>query len=84
MTASQKKVVQYLSEAQASELALVRVLHKYKRQEPRLVVGDWEHAVKEGSAVLRAGLHATPSGDAYRSAMIADAVNAGCPARDSG
>ena len=60
---------------------LNRVLHKHKKQEPRLVVVDWEHAVKEGSAVLRDGLHATPSGYAYRSAMIADAVNAGCPAR---
>ena len=63
---------------------LNRVLHTYKKQEPRLVVVDWEHAVKEGSAVLRDGLHATPSGYAYRSAMIADAVNGGCPARASG
>ena len=63
---------------------LNRVLHTFKKQEPRLVVVDWEHAVKEGSAVLRDGLHATPSGYAYRSAMIADAVNAGCPARGPG
>ena len=35
MTASQKKVVQYLSEAQASELALVRVLQSQIAMTPR-------------------------------------------------
>lgn len=60
---------------------LNRVLHKLKKEEPRLVVVDWEHAVKAGAAALRDGLHATPDGYRYRSAMIADAVNAGCPAR---
>jgi len=60
---------------------LNRVLHAHKKREPRLVVVDWANAVREGSAVLRDGLHATPSGYAYRSAMIADAVNGGCRAR---
>lgn len=60
---------------------LNRVLHKVKKRDPRLVVVDWEHAVKAGVASLRDGLHATPDGYRHRSAMIADAVNAGCPAR---
>ena len=61
--------------------ALNRVLHKLKKQEPRLVVIDWEHAVTGGAVYLPDGLHADPAGYRYRSAMIADAVNAGCPAR---
>lgn len=61
--------------------AINRVLHKLKKQEPRLVVVDWEHAVTGGAVVLPDGLHADDAGYRYRSAMIADAVNAGCPAR---
>lgn len=60
---------------------LNRVLHKLKKQDPRLVVVDWEHAVTGGAVFLPDGLHADPAGYRYRSAMIADAVNAGCPAR---
>jgi len=60
---------------------LNRVLHKVKKRDPRLVVVDWEHAVKAGAASLRDGLHATRDGYRYRGAMIADAVNAGCAAR---
>jgi len=60
---------------------LNRVLHTFKKQEPRLVVVDWEHAVTGGSVFLPDGLHADPEGYRYRSTMIADAVNAGCPAR---
>lgn len=60
---------------------LNRVLHKLKRQDPRLVVVDWEHAVTEGAVYLPDGLHADPAGYRYRSEMIAAAVNAGCPAR---
>ena len=60
---------------------LNRVLHKLKKQDPRLVVIDWEHAVTGGAVLLPDGLHADPAGYRYRSAMIADAVNAGCPAR---
>lgn len=61
--------------------ALNRVLYQLKKQEPRLVVIDWEHAVTGGAVFLPDGLHADPAGYRYRSAMIADAVNAGCPAR---
>ena len=60
--------------------ALNRVLHKLKKREPRLVVIDWEHAVTGGAVSLPDGLHADPAGYRYRSTMIADAVNAGCPA----
>jgi lysophospholipase L1-like esterase len=60
---------------------LNRVLHKLKRQDPRLVVVDWEHAVTAGAVYLPDGLHADPAGYRYRSEMIAAAVNAGCPAR---
>ncbi len=61
--------------------ALNRVLHRLKKREPRLVVVDWEHAVTGGAVFLPDGLHADAEGYRYRSAMIADAVNAGCPAR---
>jgi lysophospholipase L1-like esterase len=58
-----------------------RVLHKLKRTERRLVIVDWEHAVKGGAVFLPDGLHADPDGYRYRSTMIADAVRAGCAAR---
>ena len=58
-----------------------RVLHKLKKQDPRLVIIDWEHAVTGGEVSLPDGLHADRAGYQYRSTMIADAVNAGCPAR---
>lgn len=61
--------------------ALNRVLHKAKKQEPRLVVVDWEHAVTGGAVHLRDGLHADEDGYRYRGSMIAQAVNGGCPAR---
>ncbi len=60
---------------------LNRVLHTLKKREPRLVLVDWEHAVAGGAVFLPDGLHADPDGYRYRSEMIADAVNAGCPAR---
>lgn len=61
--------------------AINRVLHQLKKRDPRLVVVDWEHAVKGGAVFLPDGLHADPAGYRYRSAMIADAINGGCPAR---
>lgn len=60
---------------------LNRVLHRLKKMDPRLVVVDWANAVKAGTAALRDGLHATPDGYRIRSAMIAEAVDAGCPAK---
>jgi len=60
---------------------LNRVLHRLKKIDPRLVVVDWEHAVSGGAVFLPDGLHADREGYRYRSAMIADAVQAGCAAR---
>jgi lysophospholipase L1-like esterase len=63
---------------------LNRVLHRLKKLDPRLVVVDWEHAVTGGAVYLPDGLHADDEGYRYRSAMIADAVQAGCAARPPG
>jgi lysophospholipase L1-like esterase len=60
---------------------LNRVLHAFKKEEPRLVIVDWEHAVTGGAVFLPDGLHADSEGYRYRSTMIADAVNGGCAAR---
>jgi lysophospholipase L1-like esterase len=60
---------------------LNRVLHNFKKKDPRLVVVDWEHAVTGGAVSLPDGLHADPDGYRYRSEMIANAVHAGCAAR---
>ncbi len=61
-----------------------RVLHRTKKRDRRLVVVDWEHAVKAGAATLRDGLHATRDGYLLRGEMIAEAVRTGCPARVRG
>ncbi len=63
---------------------LNRVLHLAKRQDPRLVVVDWEHAVTGGAVILPDGLHADEAGYRYRSTMIVNAVRAGCAARGFG
>ena len=55
---------------------LNRVLHLAKRQDPRLVVVDWEHAVTGGAVILPDGLHADEAGYRYRSTMIVNAVRA--------
>jgi lysophospholipase L1-like esterase len=57
---------------------LNRVLNQAKRRDPRIRVIDWEHAVTGGAVYLPDGLHADEAGYRYRSAMIADAVDAGC------
>lgn len=60
---------------------LNRVLHQAKRRDPRIVVVDWEHAVKDGAVSLKDGLHADAAGYRYRSLMLADAVNTACASR---
>jgi hypothetical protein len=60
--------------------ALNRVLRAEAQRDHRLVVINWDRAVKRGTVVLRDGLHATPEGYRYRSLKIAQAVHAGCPA----
>jgi lysophospholipase L1-like esterase len=57
---------------------LNRVLQQAKRRDPRIVVVDWEHAVTDGAVFLPDGVHADDAGYRYRSAMIADAIEAGC------
>jgi lysophospholipase L1-like esterase len=57
---------------------LNRVLNQAKRRDPRIRVIDWEHAVADGAVFLPDGLHADAAGYRYRSAMIADAIEAGC------
>jgi lysophospholipase L1-like esterase len=57
---------------------LNRVLHQAKRRDPRIIVVDWEHAVTGGAVFLPDGVHADDAGYRYRSAMIADAIEAGC------
>jgi lysophospholipase L1-like esterase len=59
---------------------LNRVLRAEAERDHRLVVINWDHAVKRGTVVLRDGLHATAEGYRYRSLKIAQAVHAGCPA----
>jgi hypothetical protein len=60
--------------------ALNRVLRDEAGRDRRLVVINWDHAVKRGTVVLRDGLHADAEGYRYRSLKIAQAVHAGCPA----
>ena len=57
---------------------LNRVLHQAKRRDPRIVVVNWEYAVKVGAVQLPDGLHADAAGYQYRSAMIAEAIELGC------
>jgi lysophospholipase L1-like esterase len=50
------------------------------QRDPRLVVINWDHAVRRGTVHLRDGLHADAAGYRYRSSKIVQAVHAGCPA----
>ena len=59
---------------------LNRALRAEAERDHRLVVINWDHAVKRGTVILRDGLHATADGYRYRSFKIAQAVHAGCPA----
>jgi hypothetical protein len=59
---------------------LNRALRAEAARDHRLVVINWDRAVKRGTVVLRDGLHATAEGYRYRSLKIAQAVHAGCPA----
>ena len=60
--------------------ALNRVLRDEAAHDRRLVLINWDHAVKRGTVVLRDGLHADAEGYRYRSLKVAQAVHAGCPA----
>lgn len=60
-------------------VALNRALRAEARRDRRLVVVGWDRAVRHGTVVLRDGLHADAAGYRYRSHMIAEAVDDGCP-----
>ena len=58
--------------------ALNRVLRAEARRNPRLVVVDWDVAVRRGEVTLPDALHPDAAGYLRRSSMIADAVRRGC------
>jgi len=60
--------------------ALNRALRAEAAHDRRLVVINWDHAVRRGTVNLRDGLHADAEGYRYRSFKIAQAVHAGCAA----
>jgi lysophospholipase L1-like esterase len=59
--------------------ALNQALRAEARRDRRLVVINWDRAVRRGTVVLPDGLHADAQGYRYRSFKIAQAVHAGCP-----
>jgi lysophospholipase L1-like esterase len=58
--------------------ALNRVLWRWTYRDPRLVVVDWDRVVAAHLVTLPDGLHPDPAGFAYRSSMVAGAVDRGC------
>lgn len=59
---------------------LNRALRAEAARDPRLVVINWDKAVRRGTVRLRDGLHADAAGYRYRSSKIVQAVHAGCRA----
>jgi lysophospholipase L1-like esterase len=57
---------------------LNRVLRAEARRNHRLVLVDWERAVREGRVALPDTVHPDPAGYRYRSRMFASAVRRGC------
>lgn len=62
------------------EAGLNRVLRRVAARDPRLVVVDWERAVRTGRVVLPDALHPDAAGYARRSRMVAAALREGCDA----
>jgi lysophospholipase L1-like esterase len=60
--------------------ALNRALRAEAQRDHRLIVINWDRAVRRGTVVLPDGLHADADGYRYRSFKIAQAVHVGCPA----
>jgi len=60
--------------------ALNRALRAEAQRDRRLIVINWDRAVRRGTVVLPDGLHADAEGYRYRSFKIAQAVQVGCPA----
>lgn len=59
---------------------LNRALRAEAQRDPRLIVINWDNAVRRGVVTLPDGLHADAAGYRYRSSKIVQAVHAGCPA----
>jgi lysophospholipase L1-like esterase len=59
---------------------LNRVLNQARRDDPRIVLIDWQHAVTQGSVFLPDALHPDAAGFRYRAEMIANAINTECVA----
>lgn len=59
---------------------LNRALRAEAARDHRLIVINWDRAVKRGTVHLRDGLHADAAGYRYLSSKISQAVHAGCPA----
>jgi lysophospholipase L1-like esterase len=59
---------------------LNRVLNQARRDDPRIVLIDWEHAVTQGDVFLPDNLHPNAAGFRYRATMITNAVHTECVA----
>ena len=60
--------------------ALNQALRAEAQRDPRLVVINWDHAVRRGTVFLPDGLHTDAAGYRYRSSKISQAVHDGCRA----
>ncbi len=60
--------------------AMNRALRAEAGRDPRLIVINWDHAVRRGTVRLPDGLHADADGYRYRSSKIVQAVRSGCAA----
>jgi lysophospholipase L1-like esterase len=61
-------------------LALNGALRAQARRDHRLIVINWDNAVRRGTVFLPDGLHADAAGYRYRSSKVVQAVHAGCRA----
>jgi lysophospholipase L1-like esterase len=61
-------------------LALNNALRAQARRDHRLIVINWDNAVRRGTVFLPDGLHADAAGYRYRSSKVVQAVHAGCRA----
>jgi lysophospholipase L1-like esterase len=60
--------------------ALNDALRAEAARDPRLIVINWDNAVRRGTVFLPDGLHADAAGYRYRSSKIVQAVHSGCTA----
>jgi lysophospholipase L1-like esterase len=60
--------------------AMNRALRAEAERDRRLVVINWDNAVRRGTVFLPDGLHADAAGYRYRSSKVVQAVHSGCSA----